>query len=417
MQRSDDNPPAAVRGRRVVLLICCLAALPTITLWLTQTLYGGLMTDIRAVLGLGGFGAGLMSAAFNLPAVLLQPGAGALVDRLGARRTLVAATIGYGGCSAWFALSGSAPAATAARLVMGSFGAFLYPAFISVIARLVAAEGRQRAIGWMQLACGAAGIAASLLATPVLASDAWRVALGGPAFTALPIAIALWAILAHPLLRGPRAAGGGTAPPLRLSQVLAIPDIRRACFVAAGTGGIMIALGGLLNVTNARVVWKLPEQSWGTVNAAFFFGFALGGPVLARITRSVGPRRTLCGALALLAASMAAWAYLPVADGTATACTFTLCCGLGASAMSIAVAVAVRAVPVESAGAASGLVAASMSCGGMLLQAAAMATTLIPGTTPEGRSQACAAGIIVLVVAALSVARRVSDAPAPGGGR
>lgn len=417
MHRSEGDPSAAAAaGRGIVLLICCLAALPTITLSLTQTLYGGLMTDIRAMLELGGFGAGLMSAAFNLPAVLLQPGAGALVDRLGARRTLVAATIGYGGCSAWFALSGSAPAATAARFVMGAFGAFLYPAFISVVVRLVAADGRQRAIGWMQLAVGTAGIAASLLATPVLASDTWRVALGGPAFTALPISIALWALLAHPLLRGPRAAGG-TAPPLGLSQVLAIPDIRRACFVAAGTGGIMIALGGLLNVTNARVVWKLPEESWGTVNAMFFVGFALGGPVLARITRSVGPRRTLCGALALLAASMAAWAYLPVAEGTATACAFTFCCGLGASAMSIAVAVAVRAVPVESAGAASGLVAASMSCGGMLLQAAAMATTLIPGITPVGRSQACAAGIIVLVLAALSVARRVGDSPAPRSGR
>jgi len=399
-----------------VLLICCLAALPAIVHSLTQTLFGGLMTDIRATLEVGSFGMGVMAAASSLPAVVLQPGAGALVDRLGARRTLVAATLGYGACCAWFALGGSAPAATAARLVMGSFAAFLYPAFISVIARLVAPDGRQPAIGWMQLALGAAGIAGSLLATPVLASDTWRLALGAPAITALPISIALWAVLAHPMLRRPRAAGG-TAPQLGLTQVLAIPDIRRACLVAAATGGIMIALGGLLNVTNARVVWMLPEDDWGAVNAMFFVGFALGGPALARITRSIGPRRTLCGALALLAASMAAWAYLPVEHGTATACAFTLCCGLGASAMSIAVAVAVRAVPVESAGAASGLVVSSMACSGMLLQVAAMATTLIPGSTPVGRSQACAAGIILLVLAALSVARRVTDAPARGSGR
>lgn len=399
-----------------MLLICCLAALPAIVHSLTQTLFGGLMTDIRATLEVGSFGMGVMAAASSLPAVVLQPGAGALVDRLGARRTLVAATLGYGACCAWFALGGSAPAATAARLVMGSFAAFLYPAFISVIARLVAPDGRQPAIGWMQLALGAAGIAGSLLATPVLASDTWRLALGAPAITALPISIALWAVLAHPMLRRPRAAGG-TAPQLGLTQVLAIPDIRRACLVAAATGGIMIALGGLLNVTNARVVWMLPEDDWGAVNAMFFVGFALGGPALARITRSIGPRRTLCGALALLAASMAAWAYLPVEHGTATACAFTLCCGLGASAMSIAVAVAVRAVPVESAGAASGLVVSSMACSGMLLQVAAMATTLIPGSTPVGRSQACAAGIILLVLAALSVARRVTDAPARGSGR
>jgi MFS family permease len=204
---------------------------------------------------------------------------------------------------------------------------------------------------------------------------------------------------------------------LRLRQVLAIPDIRRACVAAAGTGGIMIALGGLLNVTNARVVWNLPEASWGTVNAAFFIGFALGGPILARIARSFGPRRTLCGAIALLAVSLAAWAYLPVEQGVALACAFTFCAGLGASAMSIAVGVAVRAVPVESAGAASGLVVSSMACSGMVIQAAAMATTAIPGTTPVGRSQACAAGVIVVVLGALWVARNVTDAPAPGSSR
>jgi len=148
-----------------------------------------------------------MAAAFNLPSVLLQPGAGALVDRLGAQRMLTAATVGYAACCAWFAFSGSASNATAARLVMGSFAAFLYPAFISVIARLVAAEGRQRAIGLMQMAIGFAGVSGSLLATPVLASDSWRLALGGPAFTALPLAIALWIMLAHPLLRGRSAAG------------------------------------------------------------------------------------------------------------------------------------------------------------------------------------------------------------------
>jgi len=399
-----------------VLVICCLAALPTIVHALTQSLFGGVMTDIRAMLEVSSFGMGVIAAAFNLPSVLLQPGAGALVDRLGAQRMLTAATVGYAACCAWFAFSGSASSATAARLVMGSFAAFLYPAFISVIARLVAAEGRQRAIGLMQMAIGFAGVSGSLLATPVLASDSWRLALGGPAFTALPPAIALWIMLAHPLLRG-RSAAGGSTPPLRLRQVLAIPDIRRACVAAAGTGGIMIALGGLLNVTNARVVWNLPEAFWGTVNAAFFIGFALGGPILARITRSFGPRRTLCGAIALLAVSLAAWAYLPVEQGVAPACGFTFCAGLGASAMSIAVGVAVRAAPVESAGAASGLVVSSMACSGMVIQAAAMATTAIPGTTPVGRSQAVAAGVIVVVLGALWVARNVTDAPAPGSSR
>jgi hypothetical protein len=58
-----------------------------------------------------------------------------------------------------------------------------------------------------------------------------------------------------------------------------------------------------------------------------------------------------------------------------------------------------------------------MACSGMVIQAAAMATTAIPGTTPVGRSQACAAGVIVVVLVALWVARNVTDAPAPGSSR
>jgi hypothetical protein len=100
--------------------------------------------------------------------------------------------------------------------------------------------------------------------------------------------------------------------------------------------------------------------------------------------RRGSPLRTLCRAISLRAVSLAAWAYLPVEQGVALACAFTFCVGLGASAMSIAVGVAVRAVPVESAGAASGLVVSSMCCSGMLIQAAAMATAAIPGTTPVG---------------------------------
>jgi MFS family permease len=110
-------------------------------------LFGGVMTDIRSMLEVSSFGMGVMAAAFNLPSVLLQPGAGALVDRLGAQRMLTAATVGYAACCAWFAFSGSASNATAARLV--------------------AAEGRQRAIGLMQMAIGLAGVSGSLLATPV----------------------------------------------------------------------------------------------------------------------------------------------------------------------------------------------------------------------------------------------------------
>jgi hypothetical protein len=75
--------------------------------------------------------------------------------------------------------------------------------------------------------------------------------------------------------------------------------------------------------------------------------------------------------------------------------------------MSIAVTIAVRAVPVESAGVASGILISAISLGGMVIQAGSMASTLVPGSTPLGRVQACAAAVIAVVMTGYAVARRV----------
>jgi hypothetical protein len=110
----------------------------------------------------------------------------------------------------------------------------------------------------------------------------------------------------------------------------------------------------------------------------------------------------------LLAVSLAAWIYVPLDAGAPAACAVTFGCGLGASAMSIAVTIAVRAVPVESAGVASGILISAISLGGMVIQAGSMASTLVPGSTPLGRVQACAAAVIAVVMMGYAVARRVA---------
>lgn len=394
-------------ARNRVVAACCVAALPTIIHVATQSLFGGTATDIRTSLEATSVAMGAMAAAVGLGIMLVSPAAGALVDRFGARRTLTSATLGYAMCCAALAMSGSVASSTASRVAMGLFAAFLYPAFVAVVARLVVPEHRQRAISRMQLAIGLAGILGSLAATPVLASDSWRIAIGAPMATAIPLAIALWMVLAMPRLRGRRATGG-QAPPLTLQQVLARAEVRTACAVAMATGGIMIAMGGMLNATAARIVWKLPEESWGAANAAFYLGYALGGIALASLTQRFGKGRALRGALALLVVSLATYVYLPLEGVAPAACAVTFCCGLGASAMSIAVTIAVRAVPPESAGVASGITISAMTMSGMAIQVGSMASTLVPGSTPLGRVQVCAAAVIAVVMMGWAAARRVA---------
>lgn len=407
----SPSRPGTEPTPRFAIAACMLAALPTVIHASTQRMFGGVATDIRQEFGATNASMGIMAAAIGLAAVVLAPGAGALVDRLGARRTLTAASFGYGACCAWFVLSGSVPNSTASRLFMGLFAAFMYPGFIAVIARLVETARRQRAISLMQLSVGLSAILASLAATPVLAADSWRIALAVPVGLFFVLGAIQWRTFASPSLR-PRRSGEPRARPLSVREVLAVPDVRRACIVAIGTGGVMLALGGMLNGVVSRVVWKLPEETWGLVNAAFFLGFAVGGTVLVRITRGIGLPRTLRGTILFLAGSIVAWAYLPLAIGAPAACAVTFCCGLGTSAMSIAVTVAIRAVPVDSVGIAAGVVGSAMALGGMVMEAGSMATGSIPGSTPAGRVTACGVAMIAVVLCAYAAARRIGDAPA-----
>lgn len=89
-----------------MVLACVVTALPFAIHAMVQALYGGVAADLRDSLEAGAVGLGIVTAAFGVPGVLLQPMAGALVDRLGVRRTMTVATLGYGCCCA--------------RLVMGA---------------------------------------------------------------------------------------------------------------------------------------------------------------------------------------------------------------------------------------------------------------------------------------------------------
>lgn len=172
------------------MLACVVTALPFAIHAMVQALYGGVAADLRDSLEAGAVGLGIVTAAFGVPGVLLQPMAGALVDRLGVRRTMTVATLGSGCCCARLVMSESVVSASAARLVMGACLVFLVPGFVSVVVRVIAPEHRASVLGWRQLFCGAMGIAGSLLATPVLAADAWRQALGGSLLLFLPSAAA-----------------------------------------------------------------------------------------------------------------------------------------------------------------------------------------------------------------------------------
>lgn len=404
------GPTAPTPSRAFVVSACVLAAIPTALHAGSQTLFGGLSSDIRQALEASSPSMGIMAAAFGLPVVMLSPAAGMLVDRLGARRTLPPAIMGYGICCAWFGLSASIPGSTASRVAMGAFSAFLYPAFIAVSMRLVPADRKQQVVGRMQLALGATAILTSLAATPILASDSWREAFWTTAAMMVALGAVLGRTLGSPYLAGHRGLGMST-PPLSVRRALEVPDIRSACVVAFVTGGLMIAFSGLLNLVVARVVWKLPESDWGYVNASFNLAYALGGVGLVHVTRRLGLARTIRVMLLVLAGSIAAWSCLPLAIGTPAACVMTFLVGLGTSAMALATTVAVRAVPVASTGVASALSIAAMACGGMAFQAGTMASAAIPGTTPIERVHGCAAVVIATVLFAYVAARRIKDAP------
>ena len=111
--------------------------------------------------------------AYTLAFAALLVMAGALGDRFGRRRALIAGLAIFAAGSAWAALSGDAATLIAARAVMGVGAAFVMPATLSILTAVFPARERAGAIGAWSAIAGVGIVVGPTLGGLLLAHFYW----------------------------------------------------------------------------------------------------------------------------------------------------------------------------------------------------------------------------------------------------
>jgi predicted MFS family arabinose efflux permease len=201
--------------RTALLAIACAAFIVTISMGIRQS-FGLFMQPMDDAFGFGRESFGFAIALQNLLFGLVQPFVGALADRYGARRVVVAGTLIYA-----LGLGLAAGAQTALGLT-GAFGLLVglglsgttFVVVMSAVGRWVRPEQRSLAFGLVTAGGSFGQFAVVPLAQAMIAAFGWRGALFGL------LALMLLTLAAVIGLRGRAAAGNAATAPESLATAL-----------------------------------------------------------------------------------------------------------------------------------------------------------------------------------------------------
>lgn len=239
----------------------------------------------------------------NLPGVLVAPPAGALVDRWGWRRIMVAANLGAGAATlaAAVLLFGSRLALWELGLILAAnsvFDSFQQPAYLAALTQLVPRERLGRSGGMVQLSQAGARILAPALAGLLLKAVGVAAVLAVDGATFL---VALLALALLPVAAAPAAAERGAAASMRreIAQgwgfLRAHRGLMRLLSLFTASGFLM----SMLEVLMLPLVLTVASvAAAGAVASALGLGMLLGSLAMSAWG---GPRRQLRGVLAFTA--------------------------------------------------------------------------------------------------------------------
>ncbi|AGZ45169.1 MFS transporter [Actinoplanes friuliensis] len=276
--------------------------------------------------GRGGTFAALVLTAINLPRVLLLLAGGAVADRFGAWRVMIAADVlmtvvmlGLVGAAARF---GEQPVLlVTSALAVGVVDAFYLPASGAMPRLLVPGDGLPRALAARQLAGQAVAFAGPPLGGVVVAAAGLAAAALANAASFALVAVVLIALRrpVRPAARSPIMDGWRTA--------FADPVLRPALLLTAAAAAFLLPVSGLLVPLLAR------QRDWpATAGGAVAGTIALGTAVMVGAVLIWGAhRRPARAAVAglLVAATGTALLALSPAAGAAVAAGFLTGLGTG----------------------------------------------------------------------------------------
>ncbi|MGK5554031.1 MFS transporter [Actinomadura kijaniata] len=386
-------------------------------------------------------------------AVLLLP-AGALADRLGRRRFLLAGLAVFTAASLACALAPSAPVLDALRAVQGAGAALLYGTASPLLAALhPPGPGRNRALAVLAAAAGAAGVTGPPVGGVLTEAFGWRTLFllnvpvglaalavavravresrdpdprpldpGGTGLLAAALGGLLWA-----LIEGPRAGWGGpeAVGGLAVAVLASAALARRRTAVLAPLGGRLFRANAVaacaLHVAGAGSLVYFSLYVQGPMGArpaeagAWFLAYSLPGLaaplLLARVAHRLPPAALVAAGPLLLAASCLLLAATCRTHAWGAMVPGFVLGGLGMGIGNLAASqVALAAVPARAAGVASGVTNTGKQVG----VAAGIAALGVPyGTSGVAAMFATAAALAVAGALPALLSARAAPALTP----
>ena len=166
----DTAEHAGHPRRRAVLAVMCLSLLIVV---IDNTILNTALPTLARVLKASTTDLQWITDAYTLAFAALLIMAGALGDRFGRRRALIAGLAVFAAGSAWAAVSGDSSTLIAARAVMGIGAAFVMPATLSIITAVFPARERAGAIGAWSAIAGVGIVVGPTLGGLLLAHFYW----------------------------------------------------------------------------------------------------------------------------------------------------------------------------------------------------------------------------------------------------
>ena len=146
------EPEPISPGRRTAVLVTMLLALVLVVAGVSMMAVA--VPSLTAALGASPSDQQWIVDGYTVALAALLLPAGAIGDRFGRRRALITGIAIFGAASAASAMSDSASALIAWRVLTGVGAALIMPGTLSTITSVFPPEGRAKAFGWMGSAFG-----------------------------------------------------------------------------------------------------------------------------------------------------------------------------------------------------------------------------------------------------------------------
>jgi ACS family hexuronate transporter-like MFS transporter len=332
--------PRLTRGR--AWLVAVVATLAMSVSYVDRQVVSAIATSVRRALDVDAEHFGYLAAAFSLAYLVAAPVAGAVVDRVGARRGLVVAIVAWSAVSAAHALVPSFAVLVALRILLGSAEAPSFPAAAQSVRRALPPGDRSAAFGLLFTGSSLGAAVAAPLAIWLDVHFGWRTAflvasLLGLAWLPLWLLVtrapSVRAVLAQPDTNIPASPGRPRASPVALFSDPAV--LRALLLVVASAPASMflfvwmpqyLELGrGILKPDVARYVWLPPVMA--------DIGMVSFGVLASRRDRRSATQRSHVGLVLVAATLVSAMLLVPHVSATWPAVFLLGVSGAGAGAL------------------------------------------------------------------------------------